>query len=90
MSRASTSTRSSLDRDRISPYTLEEFNKLLEDNKPYTKKDFKNIIEDTIETLENTTLDYNIALKLLICSKCSYNIAPSTSIIIKHLVVSTF
>ena len=76
--------------ERISPYTIEEFNKLLEDNKPYTKETYKVIFPNTIETLTNTTLDYNINLKILVCSKCKIYLDNNTKKVIKNLLVSIF
>lgn len=76
------------DYSRISPYTLEEFNKLLEDNKPYTKEYFNSISSSPIITLENTTLDYLVDLKILICSKHKDFLNPSFNIILKHFIVS--
>ena len=80
---------SSTNVEKISSYTIEEFNKLLEDNKPFTKNTFKAIKSNNIETLENTLLDYNIDLKILICSKCNISLDNKSNIIIKHFKVST-
>lgn len=74
--------------DRIRPLTIEEFNKLLEDNKPYTKETFKAITPSNIESLEGLPLDYNIDLRLLICSECSTTLTRDIPNIIKHLKVS--
>lgn len=74
--------------ERISPYSLEEYNKLLEENGPYSRSTFKEISPTTIETFTNTFLDYNIDLKLLICSKCSTTLNNNLESIKKHLKVS--
>ena len=72
----------------FSLYTIEEFNKLLEDNKPYNKEYIKDLEPSAIETLDNTYLDYNIDLKVLICLKCLKTIYNSISNIIEYLKVS--
>jgi hypothetical protein len=74
--------------ERISPLTIEEFNKLLEENKPYNKSTFKKIKFNKIETLDNTCLEYNIDINILICSKCSNTLTPNKDSIVKHLKVS--
>lgn len=75
--------------ERIEPYSLEEYNKILEDNSPYSKTIFREVSTSTIETFKNTTLDYNTSIKLLICSKCSTTINNSLNSIRGHLKVST-
>lgn len=74
--------------ERIRPLTIEEFNKLLEDNRPYTKETFKAITPSSIESLEGLPLDYNPDLKLLICSECSTTLNKDINNIVKHLKVS--
>lgn len=74
--------------NRISPYTLEEFNKILESFKPYNVSSKVNISSSSIETLENTPLDYNIDLKVLVNSKNSTIVENNISSIITSLLVS--
>lgn len=73
---------------RISLYTLEEFNKYLENLKPYTLNNNSSSNFNSIETLKNTLLDYNKDLKLLVNSKSNTIIKNNISAIITSLLVS--
>lgn len=84
------STTPNNDYSRISPYTLEEFNTLLEENKPYTKDYFKLLRSNTIITLKDTSLDYIPEFKILFCSEYKFYIENSTNTIVKHFKVSIF
>ena len=73
--------------ERIKPLSLEEFNKLLIDNKPYSFNTFNSINPNTIKTLEEVYINYNIDLKLLICSKCFTTLSPTLELILRHFKV---
>lgn len=76
--------------ERITPYTIEDFNKLLEENKPYSKSTFKEITPSKIDTFKDTLLDYNRDIKLLIYSKCSTTLNNNIIYIIKYFKVSIY
>lgn len=74
--------------ERISPYTIEEFNKLLEDNKPYTTSYFKNIKESKVYTIIPNYLEYYIDIKVINCLKCLSRVNNNVEDIVEHYKVS--
>jgi len=73
----------------ISPYTLEEFNTLLEENKPYTREFYKSITPSKTIKLEDITLEYLVDIKIYICSKHKLYLEGNTNSILGHFKVST-
>ena len=71
--------------NKISNITLEEFNTLLEENKPFNLESYNTIDSNTIVKIKETIIDYNIDIKLLVCSKCKIYLNTSIDLIIKHL-----
>lgn len=71
----------------ISNYTLEEFTTYLEENE-FSSSYFKTLEPSKIETIKDTFIDYNIDIKLLVCSKCKSALKPNLDTIKKHIDVS--
>lgn len=70
--------------------TIEEFNKILEDNKPYNSSTYNTIIASSTIALNNTSLKYLIDLKILICSRYSIYLDPNITLLLRHFKVSKF
>lgn len=87
-SKKNTSKDNSSNNNSLNNLTLEEFNTLLEENKPYTTSFYNSLTPSPIITLENTSLDYLIDLKILVCSRHKIYLPNKLDNILKHFRVS--
>ena len=70
---------------RMSPYTNEEFNALLEQNQPFTTEHFRRVFYDVVTPIEGTILEYTRDLQVLVCGKCKTTLRPTLENVKQHL-----
>ena len=82
------SLNSNLNLKKINPYTIEEFNRIVEDNKPYNSSTYNTINPSSTIALNNTSLKYLVDLKLLICSRHNIYLDSNITLLLRYFKVS--